>query len=132
MDMIKRNLLGKTALENQEARNMLNLVALPYRKHFRPLRVKEFLVSLGTKTEFRVAPNAGKVTVTYVIDQRTIRVKADFNCVRKQGLKKILLLSARAHAFALLLASDYLVSEYVNSLSHYSVWIWQVFVTPLC
>lgn len=99
MDKIKRNLLGKIALENKEARNTLDLVALPYRSYFRPLRVKELLVSLGTKTDFRVASYAGKVTVTYTIDQRTIHVKADFSCVRKHGLKKILLLNEQSSRF---------------------------------
>lgn len=96
MDRIKRNLIGNVLLENKEARNTLDLVALPYRRYFRSLRVKELLVNLGTKTDFRVASCAGKVTVTYVIDQRMIHVKADFSYIRKHGLKKILLLNEQS------------------------------------
>lgn len=99
MDRIKRNLIGNIVLENKEARSTLDLVALPYRTYFRSLRVKEFLVNLGTKTDFRVVPYAGRVTVTYVIDQRKIRVKADFSCMRKRGLKKILLLNELSSRF---------------------------------
>jgi hypothetical protein len=99
MDRIKRNRFRNFVLESQKIRRILDYIAEFYRCHFRFSRLKELLVGFGIRTRFVRASCRGKIIMTYILSQKRIRVKADFRHIRKEDLKKILLLNEQGSRF---------------------------------
>jgi hypothetical protein len=101
MDRIARNRFKNIKLENQAARAFLAYLAGLYQEHsrFRFLRLKRLIGRMNVNTTFVETVPLGKVMVTFAIDKQHIMVRADFSCVKREGIEKIFMLNEQGSRF---------------------------------
>jgi len=101
MNKVPRKKIGKVRLESRKLRAMLRHLAEGYQKHrrFRVLTLTDLSKRIGVQTNFVNTDSAGKVTVTYVMDQEHIMVKIDFSLLKRENLQKIFVLNEQGSRF---------------------------------
>ncbi|MFQ5836598.1 MAG: hypothetical protein ACE5HG_01970 [Candidatus Bathyarchaeia archaeon] len=101
MDKVPRKRIRKVGLENQKLRAILRSLAEVYQKHrhLRILTLASLPRSMGVHTSFVKTVPAGKVIVTYGLSQGRIRVKTDFNLLKRENLQKIFVLNEQGSRF---------------------------------
>lgn len=102
LNMLPEKRFRKALLENRTQRRLSSQIRDLYQKHenvrhtFETLRLKHLSRSIGVHTSFVKSESNGNVNVTYNIEPPFIRVKADFEPLEKQGLRKIFLLNEQS------------------------------------
>ncbi len=111
MNLIARDGFQNLKLENQKIRMLIDYTSALCQKHKHIaksiLTVKPILYKFGVKSSFIQSQPRGAVTVTYILDQKRILIKLDFNQLEPVGLKKVFVLNEQsAHFFRTYLDSD--------------------------
>jgi len=102
MDTVRRKKLGKIDVKNRVVRGFSRrfVDACQKHKHLRSLMLADLKQRFNLRSDFvRVEP-VGHISVTYYGKHRgCIKVKADFDFIRKKGLQKIFLLNEQGASF---------------------------------
>lgn len=101
MDRIARNSLRNVKLENRTGRAVIDRLSNLYQRNqrFRFLTLKLLTGKMSVNTIFPTVQSVGKITVTYTVEGSHIVVGADFNCVERNGLRKVFMLNEQGSRF---------------------------------
>lgn len=98
MDSILRNKFRNVTLENQKGRSVLRYMSKVYQQHkrLRLLTLKTPFLKIGYGTVFVRRTPVGTVTLTHSFCKDVVHVKADFNLLKKEQLRKILIFNEQS------------------------------------
>jgi len=101
IDRMARNRFRNITLENRAARALFASLAGMYQRHrhFRFLKLKSLTGKMHVEAAFVKAMSMGRVTVTYTIVGRRIRVRVDFKNLKRRNLQKIFILNEQGSRF---------------------------------
>ena len=103
MDMVARERFRNLKLENRKIRTLIDYMSMLYQKYKRLdrsiLLVKGLLLRFGVQPSFIRIPSKAKVTVTYIIDRRRIRVEMNFSLLDRTNLEKVFVLNEQGAWF---------------------------------